>query len=189
MQRRLVHAGAWLCATSVAAALSWFGVHTVISGTAYDPPRAVTLSLDGDAETAEQSSTRRPKPADSPSPSASGASPSPSPSDSASPSAAGSPSARPSRTPSGSASPPAPGKGEQPPTGQVRSYTADGGLVAFDLRADSAALVSATPGSGWQVEVWQQEFWIRVTFSKGDRASSIFCTWHDGPPRVQLDER
>jgi hypothetical protein len=47
MGRPLVHAAAWVLATSAAATLSWFGVHTVLTGTEYDPPR--TLPLAGDA--------------------------------------------------------------------------------------------------------------------------------------------
>ncbi|GAB3654903.1 hypothetical protein [Streptomyces sparsus] len=179
MQRRLVHAGAWVCATSAAAALSWFGVHTVLSGTAYDPPRAVTLPADA---VEIGSSTRRPKPPE----------PTPSPSKPAPPAGKkpqtppGSPSGSPSRQPS--TAPPEEPPAEQASTGRVRSYPADGGLVVFDLEPDAATLVSATPDSGWQVQVWQQDFWIRVTFSKGDRSSSVFCTWHDSAPRVQLDQ-
>ena len=44
MQRGLVHALAWSLATGAAVTLSWFGVHTVMSGTAYDPPRALPIS-------------------------------------------------------------------------------------------------------------------------------------------------
>ncbi|MYQ45188.1 hypothetical protein GTW40_08960, partial [Streptomyces sp. SID4985] len=44
MRRGLVHVLAWLLATGAAVALSWWGVHTVMAGTAYDPPRAVPIT-------------------------------------------------------------------------------------------------------------------------------------------------
>lgn len=45
MQRGLVHALAWTLATGAAVTLTWWGVHTVMTGTAYDPPRAVPVSV------------------------------------------------------------------------------------------------------------------------------------------------
>ncbi|MER6983805.1 hypothetical protein ABT317_44370, partial [Streptomyces carpinensis] len=36
MHRGLVHVLAWSLATSAAVTLSWWGVHTVMAGTAYD---------------------------------------------------------------------------------------------------------------------------------------------------------
>ncbi|MEV8424152.1 hypothetical protein [Streptomyces niveus] len=73
--------------------------------------------------------------------------------------------------------------------GDVRSYPVDGGRVVLDLGSQSAELVSATPEAGWQMQVWKQDFWIRVTFTRDDREISVFCTWHDSAPRVQVDER
>src|SRR4051812_49944816 len=40
MRRGLVHVLAWTLATGAAVTLSWWGVHTVMAGTAHDPPRA-----------------------------------------------------------------------------------------------------------------------------------------------------
>lgn len=64
MQRGLVHALAWSLATGAAVTLSWWGVHTVMAGTAYDPPRAVPISASArDSHSgagALSSSTRRP---------------------------------------------------------------------------------------------------------------------------------
>lgn len=65
----------------------------------------------------------------------------------------------------------------------------DGGRVAFDIRDASAELVSATPASGWQMQVWTQTTWIRVTFTRTGREVSVFCVWHDTAPRVEIDER
>jgi hypothetical protein len=68
----------------------------------------------------------------------------------------------------------------------VRSYDTDGGRAVFDLGKTSASLVSATPGAGWSMQVWKTESWIRVEFSSGADRVSVFCTWHDGPPRVEI---
>ena len=87
MRRGLVHVIAWLLATGAAVTLSWWGVHTVMAGTAYDAPRALPITAadasvrdgeDGDDGESLASSTSRP-------------SPSPSPSDSASPAPGGTP--------------------------------------------------------------------------------------------------
>lgn len=178
MRRRLVHAGAWALATGAAVTLSWFGVHTVLSSTAYDPPRATPISGGGSTET-DESSTQRPVP--SPSSSASPSSPAPSKSPSDKPSKSGKPGDDQSDAPA----PPS----STAQSGNVENYPADGGWAVFELHPDSATLVSATPKSGWQVQVWTHEQWIRVTFSKDGRESSIFATWHDSAPRVQIDER
>jgi hypothetical protein len=39
--------------------------------------------------------------------------------------------------------------------------------VVFDLGGTDATLVSATPGSGWSMQVWKTESWIRVVFTSG----------------------
>ncbi|MFH8409534.1 hypothetical protein ACH4FX_32845 [Streptomyces sp. NPDC018019] len=189
MHRALVHTAAWTLATGAAVTLSWFGVHTVLAGTAYDPPRALPLS---DAPSAHPggdggappraSSTHRPKPS-------------------------GSPSARPGR----SAKPAVPpgdssgtgagaggkgtGSGPNPPggdtstaaSGTVKSFSTAGGRVVLDMGTRSAQLVSATPDAGWQMQVWQQNQWIRVDFTGGTGRTSVFCTWNGHPPLVQTD--
>ncbi|MFD8005295.1 hypothetical protein [Streptomyces mirabilis] len=172
MLRGFVHVLAWSLATGAAVTLSWWGVHTVMTGTAYDPPRALPIMVGG-ATTQEAkalaSSTSRPSV--SPSPSAS--KPTASPRPSGTPVASTSPSADPSPSASG-------------PAGQVKSYDTDGGRAVFDLGTTSATLVSATPGSGWSMQVWKTESWIRVEFTSGADRVSVFCTWHDGPPRVEI---
>ncbi|ANB06561.1 hypothetical protein SAM40697_2602 [Streptomyces ambofaciens] len=182
MRRGLVHVLAWLLATGAAVTLSWWGVHTVMAGTAYDAPRALPVTAadasvpdarepDG-AEDAKPSvsSTRRPSPSGSPSPTPSGTPRKPDPA--------------PSRT----AKPSAPAASDHSPTasGRVRSYDTDGGRAVFDLGTASASLVSATPGAGWSMQVWKTESWIRVEFTSGADRVSVFCTWHDGPPRVEI---
>lgn len=183
IHRGIVHVCAWSLATGAAVTLSWWGVHTVMAGTAYDPPRAVPLT--GDGHTAQgvrplASSTRRPKGSPSPSGGPSGT-PSPpadhGPSRSpAAPPPPKSPAGQPSSSTSGS-------------SGDVKGYNVDGGRVVFDIGATAAELVTATPDAGWRMQVWKQPTWIRVTFSKGTREVSVFCTWYNHAPTVELDDR
>ncbi|MGW6567376.1 hypothetical protein [Streptomyces sp. NPDC054975] len=179
MRRGLVHAMAWSLATGAAVTLSWWGVHTVLAGTVYDPPRALPIPAgtgsegpDAEGGDTRTSSTRDPGPTASTTPPATATSPTPS--------------ATPSRRPS-TPKPPATTPAED--GGNVKSYAVDGGRVAFDLGATSAELVSATPASGWQMQVWKQPTWIRVTFTKDGRELSVFCVWHDTAPRVEIEDR
>ncbi|GGS46788.1 hypothetical protein [Streptomyces cinerochromogenes] len=168
MRRGLVHVLAWLLATGAAVTLSWWGVHTVMAGTAYEPPRALPVTA-ADADTRDvTSASRRPAPSPTPSPSPSRERRQPPPTPTRSPARTQKPS------PTASAS------------GRVRSYDTDGGRAVFDLGASSGTLVSATPGTGWAMQVWKTESWIRVEFSRGADRVSVFCTWHDGPPRVEV---
>lgn len=171
---------AWSLATGGAATLSWWGVHTVMSGTVYDPPRAVpiTVGTGGGQGTEEpvSSSTQRSLPSASPSATASRAAPTPSPEPSRQPS---------SRAPERS---PVPAPSSSPPadTGEVKSYPTRGGRVVLELADDSAKLVSATPEPGWSMQVWTNPEWIRVDFSDGAGATvSVFCTWNGHPPVVE----
>jgi hypothetical protein len=175
MRRGLVHGLAWSLATGAAVTLSWWGVHTVMAGTAYDPPRALPITADGAAAEAAKplsSSTSRPEPAPSksadekPGKRDEQAVTTPKPSKSAAP----------SRSPSPRAS------------GKVKSYDTDGGRVVFDLGETSGSLVSATPASGWSMQVWKTETWIRVEFASGADRVSVFCTWHDSAPRVEIND-
>lgn len=177
MRRGLVHSVAWLLATGAAVTLSWWGVHTVMAGTAYDPPQALPVAAsDDDTNPASPvaSSTHRPAPS---SPSASS-----SPSD-AKPSHSAAKSPSPSRKPSASPSSSSPGAAS---SGTVKSYATDGGRAVFDLGETSASLVSATPGAGWSMQVWKQTTWIRVEFTSGTDKVSVFCTWHDHKPTVEI---
>ncbi|MGW3356481.1 hypothetical protein ACWDFL_13810 [Streptomyces bungoensis] len=163
MRRGLVHVLAWLLATGAAVTLSWWGVHTVMAGTAYDPPRALPVTAAG-------STAQRAKP-----PAHETARPSPSRTPAASP-ATPAPSRTPSRSPSASAT----------GSGRVKAYDTDGGRAVFDLGPTDATLVSATPGTGWSMQVWKTQTWIRVEFSRAADRVSVFCTWHDGPPHVDV---
>ncbi|MEU6172963.1 hypothetical protein ABZ832_13685 [Streptantibioticus parmotrematis] len=173
MRRGLVHAGAWTLATGAAIALSWFGVHTVLAGTVYDPPRALPIS-GGLPSVGVYGSLAPAPPTTGPRESASAG---PSSSATPSPSASITPERPPGRagsTASGGAT-----------TGDVHSYEVTGGRVALVLGSSSATLVSATPDSGWSTKVWKEPGWIRVDFTSGVHTSSIFCTWNGHPPTVQ----
>ncbi|MEU1471574.1 hypothetical protein ABZ434_25555 [Streptomyces sp. NPDC005761] len=178
MQRGLVHALAWSLATGAAVTLSWWGVHTVMAGTAYDPPRAVPIAAgarsDRDITENLSSSTHRPQPSPSKSPAASRR-PAPKPS--------ASPSRTPSRAPAATPRPTATATA----SGTARSYRTDGGRIVFELGTESAKLVSATPEQGWSVQVWTNTTWIRVNFTKDDNTTvSVYCTWNDHPPMVEI---
>lgn len=188
MQRRLlVQSGAWLLATCASVTLTWFGVHTVVSGTAYDPPPALHVSDQLNSPSPPRaSSTHRPKPR--PEPSVSSSAPrsgtaTKSPSRPAS-SRAGSPEPGPTGpSPSG----PPSGTGS-PPSGTLQGATVAGGRVVFDVGSDSAELVSATPEPGWDMQVWKTPTWIRVTFSTDQASSTVICRWEEPPPRIETFE-
>jgi len=160
---------AWSLATGAAVTLSWWGVHTVMAGTAYDPPRALPITA-ADATTQESkplaSSTSRPSPSGTP---ADSPSPTPTPAASRTPVRGG-------PAPSGSAT----------ASGQVKSYDTDGGRAVFDLGTTSASLVMAAPAAGWSMQTWKTDTWIRVEFTSGTNKVSVICTWHDGPPHVEV---
>ncbi|MFD9796565.1 hypothetical protein ACFWXK_37065 [Streptomyces sp. NPDC059070] len=182
LHRGFVHVCAWSLATGAAVTLSWWGVHTVLAGTAYDPPRAVPLT--GEQHTTQgavrplASATRRPQE-------------SPSPSGPAARSPEGGPPGRRSPAPSKSSGYPGSSGSSGPAasSGDVKGYNVAGGRVVFDIGTASAELVTATPDSGWRMQVWKQPTWIRVTFSQGTREVSVFCTWYNHAPTVELDDR
>ncbi|MFF7387055.1 hypothetical protein ACFZAE_01115 [Streptomyces scabiei] len=181
MRRGLLHVLAWLLATGAAVTLTWWGVHTVMAGTAYDPPRALPITAadtQGRGAPSPITPTAPPEPsrrADE-QPGGEGDEPSPPPSE---PSKSAKPGPRP-----GTAD--ATGSGGPADPGDVRSYDTEGGRVVFSLGEEYATLVSATPGSGWSMQVWKTETWIRVDFAAGADRVSVFCTWHDSAPRVDV---
>ncbi|MEE1739604.1 hypothetical protein PUR49_24290 [Streptomyces sp. BE147] len=201
MRRGLVHAGAWTLATGAAATLSWWGVHTVLAGTAYDPPLSLPIApgarpertgpADAEREPAA-SSTHRASPSASPHASGRDGGGGGNSADGADGTGrntsnlgttSSSPSPRPPRKPSPTTAKPS------APAGEVKGYRTDGGRVVLELGSSSAKLVTATPEPGWSMQVWTNDAWIRVDFSDGNgRTDSVFCTWNDHPPTVQVVE-
>ena len=173
MRSGLVQIGAWAVATGAAVALSWYGVHTVLTEAGFERPQAVPLpSATAEAPASLPAATSAAATGEpvSPSPSSSSAPPSPS----AAPTL---PSPIRTASPVKSASP-----------SSVRSYLVPGGRVALDIHPDRAELVSATPDAGWQMQVWNGDHWMRIDFSKDDKANSVFVTWNGHPPQVQTVE-
>ena len=170
MWRAMTHVAAWTAATGVAVTLSWFGVHHVLAATAYDdPPRALPVS--------------RTVPVPSPSASGPTATPSlPTATATVTASASAEPSATSPEQPPGTSS--APATAAYGGTGNVHSYTVAGGRVVLDLTSTAATLVSANPDAGWSMKVWNEDQWIRVDFTSGVHASSVFCTWNGHAPTV-----
>ncbi|MER6299369.1 hypothetical protein ABT247_07320 [Kitasatospora sp. NPDC001539] len=174
MRNGLVQLGAWAAATGAAVALSWFGVHAVLTGAAFEQPAALPLpspKADGTPYTAT-APTEQPPTAAQDGPTA--------------PSAA--PTATATRPPAVAPTTPPPARRPSPtatPTSTVRSYPIPGGRVALDVRADEASLVSATPDPGWQMQVWNGPQWMRVDFTKDNQANSVFVYWNGHPPVVE----
>ncbi|MFC5915207.1 hypothetical protein [Streptomyces pulveraceus] len=184
MRRGLIHGIAWVLSTGAAVTLSWWGVHTVLSGTAYDPPRALPIADAARAAEKEAkprpSFTRRAEKSPEPSESAPGGDQGGKDTAVGRPSAGTSHSSAPPREPS------AEGEASSGAV-NVKGYTVDGGRVVFGIKRASADLVSATPDSGWQMQVWKTAQWIRVTFTRDDREISVFCTWYQHAPLVEIE--
>jgi hypothetical protein len=68
----------------------------------------------------------------------------------------------------------------------VHSYTLDGGRVALLVTGNSAALVTATPDSGFAVQTWSGTDWLRVDFSSGGQVSSLIASWYEHSPTVTV---
>ncbi|MBV6698405.1 hypothetical protein [Kitasatospora aureofaciens] len=177
MRNGLVQLGAWAAATGAAVALSWFGVHAVLTGAAFEQPKA--LPLPSPATDAPRTPTATPDQERS-------APQAETPAQPVSPSAAASHGPAPTATPSASRRP---APATTTTTSTVKSYPVPGGRVALDIRPDKASLVSATPDPGWQMQVWNGDQWMRVDFTKDTQANSVFVYWNGHPPIVETAVR
>ncbi|WP_406198947.1 TOP6B-like family protein [Kitasatospora sp. NBC_01560] len=183
MRNGLVQLGAWAAATGAAVALSWFGVHAVLTGAAFEQPTALPLPSPATTGARPQPTTATPTPP----PPASSAPPAGPSAVTSAPSAVTAPRAPAPTTAQPSSRRPSPTAAAT--TSSVRSYPVPGGKVALDLRADSASLVSATPDPGWQMQVWNGPQWLRVDFTKDNQANSVFVAWNGHPPTVETAVR
>ncbi|MBP0454343.1 hypothetical protein J5Y04_33140 [Kitasatospora sp. RG8] len=178
MRNGLVQLGAWAAATGAAVALSWFGVHAVLTGAAFEQPTALPLPSPASTGAAAPTPTATARPQSDPRP------------EQPAPTSAQASTAAPHGVAPSSAQPSSAQPSSRRPapvattTSSVRSYPVSGGRVALDLRTDSASLVSATPDPGWQMQVWNGPQWLRVDFTKGDQANSVFVAWNGHPPTV-----
>ncbi|GAA2745422.1 hypothetical protein [Kitasatospora cinereorecta] len=178
MRSQLVQLGAWAAATGAAVALSWLGVHAVLADTVFEQPVAVPLP----SPTATAADDREPGTATG---TVGGESPAAPASSTAATQAATPAGPSPGRASATTAQPPPAGATKPSPTTSLHSYALPGGRVALDLRPDHAELVTATPDSGWQMQIWHGDQWMRIDFSQGGRTSSVFVTWNGHPPDVQ----
>lgn len=161
MRNGLVQLGAWTAATGAAVALSWLGVHAVLTDAAFEQPSAMPLpTAPASVPASDAPSVPAPPPSSSPAPAVSSASPT-------------------------AAATPTPATSRKPSTASVKSYRVPGGRVALDMQPASAELVSATPDQGWQMQLWQGDKWLRVDFSKDGSTNSVFATWNGHHPDVQ----
>lgn len=196
MRRLLKHGIAWTLSTAAAGTVSWWGVHTVMTATAYTPPPALPV-----AQTpvkADPESTRGPDPRErrttSPAPTRSapagdGGAGRKTPAD---PSTSPAPSAEPTGDDSGTDALTSPSPTGEPggnATTNAKGWTVDGGRVTFDMQEDHAELISATPHPGWRMQVWKHPQWIRVSFTDDDREIAVFCSWYQHPPLVEIEEK
>ncbi|MFE4602045.1 hypothetical protein ACFRKE_14435 [Kitasatospora indigofera] len=179
MRNGLVQLGAWAAATGAAVALSWFGVHAVLTGAAFEQPTALPLPSPAAKDVAAAESATQSPPASRVE---------------STPEAALGTATQRAAAPATSTPPPAPAPttaaapaaaSRKPAETSVRSFLVPGGKVALDLRPSSAELVSATPDPGWQMQVWHGDQWMRIDFSKGGDANSVFVTWNGHEPDVQ----
>ncbi|MGW2251454.1 hypothetical protein ACWCXH_14780 [Kitasatospora sp. NPDC001660] len=174
MRNGLVQLGAWAAATGAAVALSWFGVHAVLTGDAFEQPKALPLPSPATGggprpPTASPAEERSAPQAEVPGPPVS-------------------PSATTPLAPVPTTAPPSshrPAPATTTATSSVKSYPVPGGRVALDIRPDRASLVSATPDPGWQMQVWNGDQWMRVDFTKDNQANSVFVYWNGHPPTVE----
>ncbi|MQS12437.1 hypothetical protein F7Q99_09085 [Streptomyces kaniharaensis] len=174
MRNGLVQLGAWAAATGAAVALAWFGVHAVLTGAAFEQPAALPLPSPA-ADGAPRTPSATPPP-ESTRAEASTQPASPTTATPHTPTATPSTSRRPAPEPTGT-------------TSSVKSYPVPGGRVALDIRQDRASLVSATPDPGWQMQVWNGDQWMRVDFTRGTQANSVFVYWNGHPPIVETAVR
>ncbi|MFD8751545.1 hypothetical protein ACFV0O_11290 [Kitasatospora sp. NPDC059577] len=178
MRNGLVQLGAWAAATGAAVALSWLGVHAVLTGAAFERPTALPLPSPK-ADGTSSSPAAAPEP---PGPAT----------ESTTPTQPASPTATATHGPTPAATTPPPTRRPTPTptaTSTVKSYPIPGGKVALDLKPDRASLVSATPDPGWQMQVWNGPQWMRIDFTKDDQANSVFVYWNGHPPIVETAVR
>ncbi|MCT9929024.1 hypothetical protein N5079_02195 [Planotetraspora sp. A-T 1434] len=213
MRRCVGYTLAWCGATALAVGVSWLGVRDVLRSTVLDEaPLAPVVAVAGAVAPTVTAAVPLMSPAPlSPAPRrhtspTTKASPWPrtlvrvsparhSPSSPASPSSrprstAGSttkasarPTVRPTAQPTGQSRP------TPSPTGEsLHTFTLKGGRATIAVTDKDCRVVTATPNDGYELKVWENVGWLRVTFLQGTHESSAFCTWNALPPRLDTYE-
>jgi hypothetical protein len=72
------------------------------------------------------------------------------------------------------------------PATRDHTYVIRGGRVVLSLTPTAARLISATPNPGYEVNIWHADAWLRVDFTRRRHVSSLFATWNDHAPSVQV---
>jgi hypothetical protein len=158
---------AWFAATAAAGGVAWLGVDSVLIPAAETPPAVLAAGGASPTDTP-----------DAPSPSAV-----PSPPKHIALGAGGAPTtSNHSTSPSASAS----GSPSASGAGTLSRYQTGGGVVVLSVTSDSAALVSATPATGYSVQNWGAAGWLRVDFTEGSTVYSVYATWNGYSPKVQV---
>ncbi|MFC9618464.1 hypothetical protein ACFTXM_00185 [Streptomyces sp. NPDC056930] len=58
---------------------------------------------------------------------------------------------------------------------------------AVPISASAGGGQDSTDGLSSSMQVWTNSTWIRVDFGQdGGRVVSVFCTWNDHPPQVEV---
>jgi hypothetical protein len=70
----------------------------------------------------------------------------------------------------------------------LHTFTLKGGRATIAVRERDCRMVSATPADGYELKVWEESHWLRITFLQGAKESSAFCTWNALPPRLDTYE-
>ncbi|MCX4748755.1 hypothetical protein OG455_25110 [Kitasatospora sp. NBC_01287] len=194
MRSGLVQTGAWAAATTAGVVLSWLGVSSVLSDSAFEPPRALPLpassaTLPLAVPSSPPDPSAGPDPAARPSEAAPTRPTAPTAPTRTTPAAPATQATHPATPVTASTAPAAPPPSATPDgqasTGTVHSYLVPGGRVALDLQPDIAELVSATPDPGWLMQSWTGDGWMRFDFSQGSSTNSVFVTWNGHAPAVQ----
>ncbi|WP_214106428.1 hypothetical protein [Acrocarpospora catenulata] len=190
LPRAIGYTLAWCGATALAVGVAWLGVGEVLHATvlAEDPPAPMVVAAPtgvsgvARAETTPTARpTRTPRPRETPRASPRETRPTPRPTRSVRVTAPAKqdPAPRPSPPPST----PSAGTGEV-----LHTFTLKGGRAVVAVRAGDCRMVSATPADGYELKVWDEPYWLRITFLAPGHESSAFCTWNALPPRLDTYE-
>lgn len=183
MQRLIRYCAGWVMATTLATGVSWVAIQNLVTTAALSQPSGpyVAAALTVARPTATPAGPTATTPAARATrPNARSTRNRVTPTASVTPSSTASaarPAAKPSRSTATATS-----------DSDVQGYALKGGQVVLELRPDSATLVSAIPGAGYQTETWKTDYWIRVDFSNGDQRSSIIVSWYEHAPVVDQTE-
>ncbi|GAA0430578.1 hypothetical protein Acor_46310 [Acrocarpospora corrugata] len=191
LPRAIGYTLAWCGATALAVTVAWLGVGQVLHNTVLGdeplapvllaaPPTGVSGVSRALSPPPSIPASPKPKPTKAPRPSKQVRPTEPAPETTAPRPQTPRESPAPSRaaTPSSQATP-----------GEVlHTFTLRGGRATIAVREKDCRMVSATPADGYELKVWDESHWLRITFLQGTKESSAFCVWNALPPRLDTYE-